>query len=88
MEGRGKRSLRSLGEALRWGKRRRRRLRERNNINGPRDVSAVREAARSGTLHSEITDVLPLPQAASPPLPPAQRFPQRAQRALPSSPVA
>ncbi|HEX6808570.1 MAG TPA: hypothetical protein VF118_11320, partial [Gemmatimonadaceae bacterium] len=35
---------RSLGEALRWGKRRRRRLREWNNINGLRDEGAVREA--------------------------------------------
>src|SRR5690348_17956314 len=38
----------------------------------------MREAPRSSTLHPETIDVLPLLQAASPPLPPAERFPKRA----------
>src|SRR6185312_5868507 len=48
-----------------------------------RQLSVGESAASHGLAHSssvaQTIDVVPIPQAASPPLPPAERFPQRAQ---------
>src|SRR6185437_12454432 len=76
------------GAALRWGKRRRRRLRDR------KDISCLwmgRTASRGLAHHSsraQTIDVVPIPQAASPPLPPAERCPKRAAASASRFPLA